>query len=81
MLNYCQREGVAFKPDLIRKNPGRQQTAKLGFNSFWGTFDENLLRSTTTAVSTPAQLFEIVRNPSVTVNTPSGSAPRTNWKW
>ena len=65
---YREREGVALQPDLIRKNPGRKQTAKLGLNSFWGKFGENLLKSSTRAVSTPAQLFDIVSDPLVHVN-------------
>ena len=64
---YYEREGVSLFPDMITKNPGLKATAKLMLNSFWGKFGENLRKSSTTAVSNPAQLYEIVNDPLKTV--------------
>ena len=60
---YSEREGIALQPDNIRKNPGRKTTAKLMLNSFWGKFGENLRKSSTTAVTTPAELYDLICNP------------------
>ena len=57
---YLARENIELDPDLITPNPGRKATAKLMLNSFWGKFGENLDKSQVTAVSTPAQLFDMV---------------------
>ena len=60
---YQEREGIALDPAMIAKNPGRKATAKLMLNSFWGKFGENLDKTSTIAVSTPAALFDVVSNP------------------
>jgi len=60
--NYKQKENISLNPTLIVKNPGRKATAKLMLNSFWGKFQENLHKPTTTIVYTAAGLFDIVSN-------------------
>lgn len=35
---YFEREGVKLDADLISKNPGRRQVAKLALNSLWGRY-------------------------------------------
>lgn len=35
---YYEREGVKLDPQLISKNPGRRQVAKLALNSLWGRY-------------------------------------------
>ena len=61
--NYAEREGISLQPDQIRKNAGRKATAKLMLNSFWGKFGENLRKSSTSTVTTPAELYGLVTNP------------------
>ena len=60
---YYEREGIALDEAMIAKNPGRKATAKLMLNSFWGKFGENLRKSSTVAVTTPAQLYELITDP------------------
>ena len=61
--NYSQREGIALNESMIEKNPGRKATAKLMLNSFWGKFGENLRKSSTANVTTPAELYTILCDP------------------
>ena len=61
--NYHHREGIALDPSLIVKNPGRKATAKLMLNSFWGKFGENLRKSSTQIINSPAQLYSLVSDP------------------
>ncbi|XP_054718450.1 uncharacterized protein LOC129227826 [Uloborus diversus] len=34
--SYEEREGIKLDPNMVKKNPGRRQVAKLALNSFWG---------------------------------------------
>ena len=61
--NCYQREGITLDTSQIRKNAGRKVTAKLMLNSFWGKFGENLRKSSTATVTTPAQLYDLVTDP------------------
>ena len=61
--NYAEREGIHLEPSNIEKNPGRKATAKLMLNSFWGKFGENLRKSSTRQVTTPAELYALVTDP------------------
>ena len=63
VTNYKEREGITLQPEQIRKNPGRKATAKLMLNSFWGKFGENLRKSSTASITTPAELYDLVSNP------------------
>ena len=66
---YRQREGISLDPAQIVKNPGRKATFKLSLNAFWGKFGENLLKSITYAISDPADLYALVSNPLININT------------
>ena len=61
--SYRERENIRLDASRIAKNPGRKATAKLMLNSFWGKFGENLHKSSTVTVTTPAQLFDLVSDP------------------
>ena len=61
--NYAEREGIHLEPSNIEKNPGRKATAKLMLNSFWGKFGENLRKSKTVQVTTPAELYAMTIDP------------------
>ena len=63
VADYATKEGIHLEPDKIEKNPGRKATAKLMLNSFWGKFGENLRKSSTRQVTTPAELYDIVTDP------------------
>ena len=63
VTEYAHKEGIHLEPDKIEKNPGRKATAKLMLNSFWGKFGENLRKSKTVQVTTPAELYDIVTDP------------------
>ncbi len=60
---YAEKEGIHLDADNITKNPGRKATAKLMLNSFWGKFGENLRKSSTRQVTTPAELYALVTDP------------------
>ena len=60
---YAEKEGIHLDADNITKNPGRKATAKLMLNSFWGKFGENLRKSSTRQVTTPAKLYALVTDP------------------
>ena len=60
---YREREGIHLEADNIVKNPERKATAKLMLNSFWGKFGENLRKSCTKQVTTPAELYALVTDP------------------
>ena len=60
---YREREGIHLEAENIVKNPGRKATAKLMPNSFWGKFGENLRKSCTKQVTTPADLYALVTDP------------------
>ena len=60
---YAEKEGIHLDADNIAKNPGRKATAKLMLNSFWGKFGENLRKSSTRQVTTPAELYALVTDP------------------
>ena len=64
---YHDREGVSLILGMIVENPGRKATAKLMLNSFWEKFAKNLRKSSTKAVSNPAQLHDVVSDPLKTV--------------
>ena len=61
--DYATKEGIHLEPEKIEKNPGRKATAKLMLNSFWGKFGENLRKSTTRQVTSPADMYEIITDP------------------
>ena len=65
--NYRDREGITLDPHRIEKNPGRKATAKLMLNSFWGKFGENLRKTSTKTVTSPAQLYEMVCDPTTEI--------------
>lgn len=69
MESYREREGIALDPTRIVKNSECKATCKLALNSYWRKFGENLLKSTTHAVSTPAGLYELLNGPLLTINT------------
>ena len=60
---YLDREGIALDETQMIKNPGRKTTAKLMLNSFWGKFGENLRKTSTQTITTPAQLYSLVTDP------------------
>ena len=60
---YAEREGIALDDAHLVKNPGRKATAKLMLNSFWGKFGENLRKTSTVNVTTPADLYDLVTDP------------------
>ena len=66
-LRYETREGIRLEAAKIQKNPGKKATAKLMLNSFWGKFGENLRKTTTQAVTSPAQLYDLVCNPTIDI--------------
>ena len=66
---YAEKEGIALDPDKIQKNPGRKATSKLSLNSYWGKFGENLLKARTYTVTHPGELYELVSNPLLDINT------------
>ena len=68
IANYHEHEGIALNPANIVKNPGRKATAKLSLNASWGKFAENLLKSSTHSISNPAELYAIVSDPLLTIN-------------
>ena len=59
---YHQREGILLDETQMVKNPGRIATAKLMLNSFWGKFGENLRKTTTVTITSPSQLYVLVRD-------------------
>ena len=61
--NYHAREGIELDETQMVKNPGRKTTAKLMLNSFWGKFGENLRKTSTATITTPAQLYDLVTDP------------------
>ena len=61
--NYLEREGIALDETQMVKNPGRKATAKLMLNSFWGKFGENLRKTSTQTITTPAHLYELITDP------------------
>ena len=67
--HYKEREGIALSPALIDKNPGRKATAKLMLNSFWGKFGERLNKPKTVTIASPAELFTVVNNNMININT------------
>ena len=67
--HYKEREGIALSPALIGKNPGRKTTAKLMLNSFWGKFGEHLNKPKTVTITSPAELFTVVNNNMININT------------
>ena len=69
VANYVRREGIRLDPSKIVKNPGRKATAKLMLNSFWGKFGENLRKSSTCQITSPAELYEMVTDPLKEVTT------------
>ncbi len=64
---YEAREGIVLSGNNIEKNPGRKATAKLMLNSFWGKFGENLCKTSTQTVTTPAQLYALVSDPTLDI--------------
>lgn len=66
---YQEKEGVTLDPDQIVKNPGRKATSKLSLNSYWGKFGENLLKAMTYTVTNPAELYELISDPLLNINT------------
>lgn len=58
---YKEKKGITLDPRLIQKN-GRQATAKVMLNSFWGKFGEHLLKPTIEAVYNASHLFALVSN-------------------
>ena len=67
--HYKEREGIALSPALIGKNPDRKTTAKLMLNSFWGKFGEHLNKPKTVTITSPAELFTVVNNNMININT------------
>ena len=63
VAEYANKEGIHLEPEKIEKNPGRKATAKLMLNSFWGKFGENLRKSTTRQVTSPAEMYDIITDP------------------
>ena len=60
-VHQCkQKEGIALDPSKIQKNPGSKATVQIMLNSFWVKFGENVNKPTTTAMDTPAALFQIL---------------------
>ena len=66
---YAEKEGINLDPDKIEKNPGRKATSKLSLNSYWGKFGENLHKALTYTVTHPGELYELVSNPLLDINT------------
>ena len=64
---YQAREDIVLNSQRIEKNPGRKATAKLMLNSFWGKFGENLRKTSTQTVTTPAHLYALVSDPTLDV--------------
>ena len=64
---YEAREGIVLSGNNIEKNPGRKATAKLMLNSFWGKFGENLRKTSTQTVTTPAHLYALVSDPTLDI--------------
>lgn len=67
VTNYKQREGIDLDPALIAKNPGRKATAQLMLNSFWGKFAENMRKSKTATITTPADLYSLILDPLINI--------------
>ena len=68
VTNYRQREGIDLDPDNIEKNPGLKATAKLMLNSFWGKFGENMRKTKTAIVTSPAELYNLILDPLVNIS-------------
>ena len=64
---YQAREVIVLSGNNIEKNPGRKATAKLMLNSFWGKFGENLRKTSTQTVTTPAHLYALVSDPTLDI--------------
>ena len=66
---YQEKEGIALDPEQIIKNPGRKATSKLSLNSYWGKFGENLLKAVTYTVTHPGELYALVSDSLLNINT------------
>ena len=64
---YKEKEGIDL--ENVAKNPGRKQVAKLMLNSFWGKFGERTNKSKTEQVKQPAQLYKILNDDTLEVQT------------
>lgn len=56
---YFDREGIKLDPDLISKNPGRRQVAKLALNSLWGRY---VLKNPHSLLTLFTNIFQIIYN-------------------
>lgn len=81
--DYYAREAIKLDPGKIEKNGGLRSLAKLMLNSFWGKFGQRENQTKATIVRDPKELFNMMTNPAVQVNTIQVINQETllvNWK-
>ncbi|EFA12679.1 hypothetical protein TcasGA2_TC010703 [Tribolium castaneum] len=65
---YREKEGITLERNKICKNPGLRFLSKFMLNSFWGKFGQRENLQKTSIVSQPKDLYDILSNPSLVVN-------------
>ena len=68
MADYLPREGIRLDPAKVEKNPGRKAVTKLMLNSFWGKFAKRLNKCQAEQVTTPARLYQLLRDESIDIH-------------
>lgn len=66
---YKEREGIDLDQNKINKNAGLRFVSKIMLNSFWGKFGQRENMQQTQLIHQPSDLFALVTNPSIVVNT------------
>ncbi|XP_055908156.1 uncharacterized protein LOC129942989 [Eupeodes corollae] len=67
ILDFLEKENIKMDYEEITKNEGKRSLAKLILNSFWGKFGQRENQTKTIIVNNPADLYDMVTNPSLLV--------------